>query len=129
MELKDEIIMWAVGIVCTVMTTVVVPFLATWLKSKTNNENLSYIINELSNTVATSVDCIQQTMVDQMKADGNFDVENQQKALKAALDMSINSLSETAKNILSKEGIDIEALIIKYIEAKVSENKIYSAGC
>lgn len=123
MSFSQELIMWALGIVGTLITAVLIPFIATWLKSKTNNEKWQYVIDEVSQTVATSVDYVQQTMVEQMKADGTFNTENQQKALKTALEMSLNSLTDTAKNILSKEGIDIEALIIKYIEAKISRSK------
>lgn len=122
-DFAQELIMWVLGIVGTLVTTILIPFLASWLKSKTDNENWTYVINELTSTVSTSVNYIQQTMVNQMKADGDFDTENQKKALQAAVSTCIDSLTDKAKTILGKDGIDLESLIIKYIESKVLENK------
>ena len=118
-----EILMWFLGILSTLITSVLVPFLASWLKSKTNNENLQYVITELSQTVATSVDYVNQTFVDQLKADGEFNKDNQEKALKLALNMCLNSLSDKAVKILGKEGIDLESIITKYIESAIANSK------
>lgn len=119
----QEFVMWILGIMGTVITTILIPYLAAVLNARLKNDKWKYVINELEQTVSTSVSCIQQKMVDQMKKDGIFNAENQQKALQEALSLSLDSLTDTAKKILGKEGIDVESLIMKYIEAKVSENK------
>lgn len=119
----QEFVMWILGIMGTVITTILIPYLAAVLNARLKNDKWEYVINELEQTVSTSVSCIQQKMVDQMKKDGIFNAENQQKALQEALSLSLDSLTDTAKKILGKEGIDVESLIMKYIEAKVSENK------
>lgn len=122
-NLSYEILLWFLGIAGTVITTVLVPFLASWLKSKSNNETLKYVIDELSNTAQISVDYVQQTVVNQLKADGKFDENNQKAALELATKVCLENLSDNIKNILSKDGIDIENIIKKYIESAVLNNK------
>lgn len=125
-ELKQvgfEVLMWALGLLGTIITTVLIPQLATWLKSKTENEKLQYVIDELSQTAQTSVAYVNQTFVDQLKADGKFDKEHQKEALDKALNMALNSLTDKTKQILGKNGIDIEEMLIKYIEAAIANNK------
>ena len=119
----NDILVWFLGLVGTIVTGILIPYITNWLKSKTDNANLEYVINELSNTVATSVDHINQTFVNQLKADGKFDAENQAKALKMAVEESVNSLTSKTIDILGKNGIDVESLIIKYIEAKIAGDK------
>ena len=122
-EFWNDILIWFLGLVGTVVTGILIPFVTNWLKSKTDNANLQYVINELSQTVQTSVNHVNQTFVNQLKADGKFDADNQAKALKMAVEESVNSLTAKTVKILGKEGIDIETLIIKYIEAAIAEKK------
>lgn len=122
-EFWNDILVWFLGLVGTVVTGILIPFVTNWLKSKTDNANLQYVIDELSQTVQTSVNHVNQTFVNQLKADGKFDADNQTKALKMAVEESVNSLTAKTVKILGKEGIDIETLIIKYIEAAIAEKK------
>nr|DAU15724.1 MAG TPA: holin [Caudoviricetes sp.] len=122
-EFWNDILVWFLGLVGTVVTGILIPFVTNWLKSKTDNANLQYVIDELSQTVQTSVNHVNQTFVNQLKADGKFDADNQAKALKMAVEESVNSLTAKTVKILGKEGIDIETLIIKYIEAAIAEKK------
>lgn len=122
-EFWNDILIWFLGLVGTVVTGILIPFVTNWLKSKTDNANLQYVIDELSQTVQTSVNHVNQTFVNQLKADGKFDADSQAKALKMAVEESVNSLTAKTVKILGKEGIDIETLIIKYIEAAIAEKK------
>lgn len=119
----NDVLIWFLGLVGTIVTGILIPFVTNWLKSKTDNANLQYVIDELSQTVQTSVNHVNQTFVNQLKADGKFDADNQAKALKMAVEESVNSLTAKTVKILGKEGINIESLIIKYIEAAIAEKK------
>lgn len=119
-----EILMWFLGILSSVITIVLLPALASWLKSKTENQDLQYVINELEQTVSTSVDYIEQTVVKQLKADGKWDAEGQKEALDEAVTVVLNSLTDKTAEILGKNGIDLESIIIKYIESKILSDKI-----
>ena len=122
-NLGMEILVWFLGLVGTVLTGVLIPVLVNWLNSKTNNEKLQYVITELSQTVQTSINYVNQTFVEQLKADGKFDAEKQKEALEKAVTYCLDTLSDKAKKILGKDGIDLQSVIVKYIEAQISESK------
>lgn len=122
-EFWNNVLMWALGLVGTIVTGILIPYITNLLKSKTDNVNLEYVINELSQTVTTSINHINQTFVNQLKADGKFDAENQSKALQMAVTESVNNLTKKTINILGKNGIDVEKLIISYIESEINKSK------
>lgn len=119
----NDVLIWFLGLVGTIITSILIPYITKLLKSKTDNTNLQYVITELSQTVQTSIDYVNQTFVEQLKIDGKFDAENQAKALKLATENVMNNLTTKTIQVLGKDGIDIENLIISYIEAKISESK------
>lgn len=122
-EFWNNVLMWALGLVGTIVTSILIPYITNLLKSKTDNVNLEYVINELSQTVTTSINHINQTFVNQLKADGKFDAKNQSKALQMAVTESVNNLTKKTVNILGKNGIDVEKLIISYIESEINKSK------
>lgn len=122
-ELSQQIITWLLGLLSTIITTVLLPYFVSWLKSKTESENLKYVIDEITQTVSDSVNYTNQVFVDQLKKDGKFDAEKQKEALKMSLDYTINSLTNKTKQILSKNGLDLENVIIKYVESEIRKNK------
>ena len=122
-ELLKSIIMWILSILGTVITTVVLPVFLNWLNTKIKNENLKYVASELGPTVTSSVDCIYQTFVKQLKEDNKFDADKQKEALSKATKLCYETLSNKAKKIISKDGIDLEQIIIKYVEASVLKSK------
>lgn len=122
-SLGYEVLVWALGILSTIITSVLLPFFANWLKSKTNNENLKYVIDEFSHTAQVSVDYVNQTVVNQLKADGKFNEENQKAALELATKICLENLSQSVKNILDKNNVNIENLAKKYIESAVLNSK------
>ena len=122
-ELSQQIITWLLGLLSTIITTVLLPYFVSWLKSKTESENLKYIIDEITQTVSDSVNYTNQVFVDQLKKDGKFDAEKQKEALKMSLDYTINSLTDKTKQIISKNGLDLENIIVKYIESEIRKNK------
>ena len=54
-EFWNNVLMWALGLVGTIVTGILIPYITNLLKSKTDNVNLEYVINELSQTVTTSI--------------------------------------------------------------------------
>lgn len=124
--MNEQVLSTILGIATTfitgLITVVLLPAIAKWLSAKTDNQNLNNVIMELSHTVQTSVDYINQTFVDQLKIDGKFDVDAQKEALQLAIDDVFNNISENTKNILGKDGIDIEGIIIRYIEGYINNS-------
>lgn len=122
-DLANYIIIWLLGLVGTLITTVLLPCLANYIKSKTQNEKLQSMIEELSSVVASSVNYVNQTFVEQLKKDGCFDKEKQQEALAQATSLVFQTLTEKTKQFVQDSNIDLQLLIEKKIESYLFESK------
>lgn len=122
-EITTKLITTIIGILGTIITTILLPYVVNCLKAKTNNETLKYVIDELNQTVVTGVDYIQQTFVEQLKKDGKFDSEKQKEALDKAVNVIWNDLSDRTVNFLKDNSIEIEKIIVKYIESYIASKK------
>lgn len=122
-EIITKLITTIIGILGTIITTILLPYVVNCLKAKTNNETLKYVIDELNQTVVTGVDYIQQTFVEQLKKDGKFDSEKQKEALDKAVNVIWNDLSDRTVNFLKDNSIEIEKIIVKYVESYIASKK------
>lgn len=122
-EITTKLITTIIGILGTIITTILLPYVVNCLKAKTNNETLKYVIDELDQTVVTGVDYIQQTFVEQLKKDGKFDSEKQKEALDKAVNVIWNDLSDRTVNFLKDNSIEIEKIIVKYVESYIASKK------
>ena len=122
-EITTKLITTIIGILGTIITTILLPYVVNCLKAKTNNETLKYVIDELNQTVVTGVDYIQQTFVEQLKKDGKFDSEKQKEALDKAVNVIWNDLSDRTVNLLKDNSIEIEKIIVKYVESYIASKK------
>lgn len=122
-SLSYDVLMWALSLLGTVITTIILPAILELIKGKIKNEKLKHVVDELGITVATSVAYVNQTFVDQLKKDGCFDVDKQKEAFNAAVNYALNSLTETTKKIIESEGVDLQELIEKRIEAYINSLK------
>ena len=125
--MKDEIMKSFIELAFTVMsaviTIVLLPAVATWLKSKTENEQIKSIITDISSAVATCVDHSEQTLVATLKSEDKWDKAAQNEVLNAVKKNVIDSLLETTKATVAENGIDIEQLVTQHIEAYIQSKK------
>lgn len=125
--MNEQVLNTLLGVLATfftgLITVVLLPAISRWLSAKTNNQNIQTVIDELTQTVQTSVGYINQTFVNQLKADGKFDADNQEEALRLAAEDVLNNLSLKTKELLGKDGIDLQNIIIRYIEAQIANSK------
>ena len=108
----------------TTVTTILIPALSKWLSSKTQNEKLQALIADITTTVQTSVNHLEQTSVAQFKATDAWSIETQKSALQAAVDEVIENLLDTTKKTISDNGIDIQELIKRHIESYIQSKKV-----
>lgn len=110
--------------VCTlVISSILIPTLAAWLKSKTANEKLQAVISDISTTVATSVNKYEQTAVAKLKASGEWNAESQRAVLESALDEVIANLLDTTKDTLKDNYLDVSEVVERYIESYIQSKK------
>lgn len=125
--MKDELIKAFIELTFTVIsaviTIVLLPAVAAWLKSKTENQQIQSIIMDITSAVATCVDHSEQTLVSTLKQEGKWDKASQQAVLESVTQNVINSLLDTTKKVVADNSIDLQALVVQHIEAYILSKK------
>lgn len=122
-ELAKSIIELTFTVISATITIVLLPAVAAWLKSKTDNEQIKSIIADITSAVSTCVDHSEQTIVSQLKAEQNWNKDTQKEVLDTVTQNVIDSLLETTKKVVADNGIDIETLVVQHIEAYIQSKK------
>jgi hypothetical protein len=126
--MKAQIISKVIELVFTVLTTVVVsvllPAVTAWLKSKTNNEKIQAVIADISAAVVTCVDYAEQTIVPVLKEKDEWNDDTQLEVLNTVTNNVIDTLLETTKQIIEKNGINLEEMVAQKIEAYILSKKV-----
>ena len=125
--MKELIIEYAVKlaflILAAVATKIIIPAIAAWLKSKTDNQNLITVIDDVENTVKTCVDDLEQTVVSLYKRDGTWNADTQKIVRDAAVENIMQNLLDLTKRTLEANEIDIRRFIEQHIEAYILSKK------
>lgn len=93
------------------------------LKEKTNNELANKYIDMIYNTVTNCVIATNQTYVDSLKKQGNFDKEAQLEAFNKTLAAIKKMLSEDAVKYIHSITDDADFYLSQLIEAAVKDQK------
>lgn len=112
------------SVVFLLISTVVIPTVFAWLKSKTENEKMKAVIGDIEKTAQTSVDMIEQTMVKQFKADGEWDIKTQKQVLEAAVSEVVENLTASTVKYLQSENTNIRDIATRYIESYIASKKL-----
>lgn len=125
--MSEHILNLLLGILSTaitgVITGVLIPAIATWVKSKTTNQRLQSVIDDVTITVKDSVNYVEQTIVKKYKEDGKWDADAQQDALESAIADVINNLTASTKAAIEKSGVDIYSLLYTKVESYILSSK------
>lgn len=121
--ITNELICLIFSILAAVISSVLVPALSAWLKSKTENEKLQAIISDITMTVQTSVNKYEQTVVAKLKSAGEWNTESQRAVLESAVNEVIANLLDITKKALESNSQDIQNVITRYIESYIQSQK------
>ena len=113
----------AITIISSIITSVLLPAISAWIQSKIQNERMQSYVQDITMTVATTVNCLEQTMVAQYKNDGNWNKETQKKVLDAAVKQVMDSVTMQTKQLIVDQCIDMQALVTRYIESYIIQQK------
>ena len=97
--------------------------LITWLKNTIKNEKLRNAVLQVTELVENSVAAVNQTFVDQLKADKVFDKEKQEEALKMALNQVLTSATATVLELIEKNYGDVVSYVVNLIESTINKKK------
>lgn len=122
--MKEIILDHIIDLVFTIISVILVPMLSKWLRSKTQNERLRSMIEDIEVNVQTVVDYMEQTVVQTMKTSKEWNSENQAIVLKDAVSRIFDSILDSTKKTLEDNQIDITDYIASHVEAYIQRKKI-----
>ena len=93
------------------------------ITKNTDNTLIDKYTGMLADTISACVLATNQTYVETLKKQGNFDAEAQKNAFNMTLDAVMSILSEDAKEYLSEAFGDLNSYIASQIEASININK------
>lgn len=96
---------------------------ARYLAAKSESEIAKKYLMDVADAISTAVTYTSQTYVDALKASGNFTKENQEEALKKAVEQAERLLTAEARSFLEKAYGDLNAYLVSKIEAEVRVQK------
>ena len=114
-----------------VLTTYLVMFIknkSAALQEQTDNELYKKYIALLDETITKCVIATNQTYVESLKDKNAFDIEAQKKAFEMTYQSVLAILSKDAQEYLNEAVGDLNAYIVKSIEAQVNTNKVVKAA-
>ena len=94
-----------------------------WLKSKTENETVDTYLNRAYSMLEDIVVTTTETYVKSLKADGKFDIEEQQKAFEITKSAFEQVASEEIKNAIKTTVSDYDVWVKNTVEAIIANTK------
>jgi hypothetical protein len=119
MEVFLMILQTIISIVIPVAISVLTYFAKKYVDEKVNNEQLK----KAADIIATAVNSVQQTYVDDLKKNGDFTLEAQKKALEKAKNQALNLMNDKVTSAIQNNYGDIEKFVITTIEGIIGKQK------
>lgn len=127
LEMLQQIFQVCIIPLLGVLTTYLVMFIknkSAALQEQTDNELYKKYIALLDETITKCVIATNQTYVEALKGKNAFDLEAQKKAFEMTYQSVLAILSKDAQEYLTEAVGDLNAYIVKSIEAQVNANKV-----
>lgn len=115
MDVLIQVIEMLVGL----MVTAGIPYLFALIRSRVQNGRVQQYLDRAEGYLTSAVAMVNQTFVDQLKADGRFDEKNQAEAFQMALDTWIDMMNEEMKDVITAEVGNFHTWAEAQIEARV----------
>lgn len=113
-----------IKLVFSIATSIIVPMIFSWIKSKCQNERIHSLLTDAESAVSASVDYIEQTFVRSMKESGKWNSDAMKVAISEATENAVNMLLASSKDMLEKNGVDVREYIVTKIEAYIQSKKV-----
>lgn len=103
--------------------TVGIPYLFALLRSKVKIGKVQEYMSRAEKYLTSAVTMVNQTFVEQLKRDGEFNEDNQMAAFRMAMDAWLDMMNEEMKSIIINEVGNFETWAEAELEAKVNQLK------
>lgn len=120
----NEILMYVIETVLKLIIVAAVPYAFNLIRVKIKNDTQIKYLNQFEKLVVDSVAQVQQTYVDNMKAENLFNKEAQENAFNIVKVNVLNLMNDRMQEIVYEAVGDFDAYIRNQIEAAVCKLKI-----
>ena len=127
--MKDIIVEIGTSVACLLIATVCF-YAAKWfhvkcqeLKMKTDSDALRYLLDKIDFIVQTCVEATNQTFVDDLKNDNNFNQEQQEQAFQTTFESIENMLTDEDKQKIIDSFGDMGTFIRNSVENYIRNSK------
>ena len=119
----NDVVLNIINTAFRIVVTIAIPWGFSLLRAKLKNDTQIRYLNKLEEIIRDAVAQVQQTYVDNLKADGVFDVEAQTNAFNMAKDAVMKMVSDRMKEVVTEVVGDFEEYLNNKIEAEVHYEK------
>lgn len=119
----NDILIYVVNVAVKAVVTFAIPCLFAMWNKKIKNDHARKLILKGEEFVLKSIDMVQQTFVDSLKAEGKFDADAQKEAYKLCYNRWMAMASDDVKAAILEEVGDLDAWLDTMIEAGIAEKK------
>lgn len=118
----DEILATVIAITILLISKNIISYIKA-KKESFSGTDFYDTISAASDLVCQVVDSVSQTYVDDLKAEGKFDIESQKEATEQAMEKVKSLLSENSKKVITEAYNDLDAWIDTKIQAYIKSTK------
>ncbi len=122
----NEIVIALISALATILTGTITGFISyktMQLKEKVNNQQFSSVVDKVNILIADCIKSTNQTYVDSLKESNSFDISAQKEAFNKSFDSIMLVLSDSDKQILSKNIGDLGTWITTKIQSYIKTSK------
>ena len=115
----NEIILYAIQTLLRLIVVSLIPYVFSVLKEKWNNDEAHKYLDMTEQLIKDAVDQVQQTYVENMKAEKLFDSNAQKEAFQMVKVSVLNMMNERTQEIVFEAVGDFDEYLRNKIEARV----------
>ncbi len=127
MEIIALILKAIITIAVPVLTTIGTTIAGRYVELKTEeikDARIREALRQVAEIIFDSVNCVNQTYVDELKAQDKFDKEAQAIALTKAKNMAMDLMNAEIKKVLAIQYDDVDKYITTLIESYIAQQKV-----
>ena len=120
----NEVIMYIINTLFKIIISVAIPYGFNLIRQKMKNDVQKKYLNMFEKMVRDAVDRVQQTYVENLKAEDMFNEEAQKHAFEMVKNDVLNMMNAEMKDVVMEAVGDFETYIANLIESQVYNSKL-----
>ncbi len=124
----NEVIMYIINVMFKLIITAAIPYLFTIARAKIKGDLQNKYLTRAEQLIIDAVNQVQQTYVDNMKAENLFDEKAQIEALDMVKSNVLSMMNSRMMEVVMESVGDFDEWIRNIIESRVYMNKQISSG-